>query len=233
MAIIRRREFGKLQHYHFIYVDEFQNFANTDFHSFVAEARKFNIGLTLANQNLEQLREFRSYSGVHEQRLINAIFGNVANLVIFGVGAMDAHFLSDQIGLSAKEIMRIGRHEALAKILVNDFDTAPFTLRTEKANRLESPRNTETIETRMRESVWIEPTKVLDEIANRFSSLTKPEKENVRPDWLKPKIFKDEPLQLVEQVAERDTDEMNVEDAEQMTQAIETKPTRKGKRTKK
>lgn len=167
MAIIRRREFGKLQHYHFIYVDEFQNFANTDFHAIVAEARKFNIGFTLANQNLEQLREFRSYTGVHEQRLINAIFGNVANLIVFGVGAFDAHFLSDHFSIRSSDILRIGRYEALAKILVNGYDSSPFTMRISEAIRLESPRVLETIEKQMQETCWVNPEKVFSEIAER------------------------------------------------------------------
>jgi len=200
MAIIRRREFGKLQHYHFIYVDEFQNFANTDFHAVVAEARKFNIGFTLANQNLEQLREFRSYTGVHEQRLINAIFGNVANLVIFGVGSFDAHFLSDHFSVGSSDILRIGRYEALAKILINGFDSSPFTIRMSEAIRLESPRVLETIEKRMKETCWVDPEAVFTEIAARVNkvrekSKNSPEKpkDGVRslpPDWLTPKIFK-------------------------------------------
>lgn len=70
-AIIRRRDNGNFDgsSLHFVYVDEFQNFANTNFHTVVAEARKFNIGFTIAHQNLEQLREFRTYTGSTEQRL--------------------------------------------------------------------------------------------------------------------------------------------------------------------
>jgi|GEM_PF-2307121 len=188
MAIIRRREFGKLQHYHFIYVDEFQNFANTDFHAIVAEARKFNIGFTLANQNLEQLREFRSYTGVHEQRLINAIFGNVANLIVFGVGAFDAHFLSDHFSLRSSDILRIGRYEALAKILVNGYDSSPFTMRISEAIRLESPRILETIEKRMKEVCWVEPEKVFKEIAERpkriIEESNKAQQLKRQTDWL-------------------------------------------------
>lgn len=193
MAIIRRREFGKLQHYHFVYVDEFQNFANTDFHTLVAEARKFNIGFTLANQNLEQLREFRTYTGVHEQRLISAIFGNVGNLVIFGVGALDANFLSEQVGVSARDIMRIGRYQALAKLLVNGFDSMPFTLQTGEAIRLESPRNIEVIEKRMRASSWVEPKWIQEEVNGRLDRVIKygeaiPDPE-ANMDWLRPQIF--------------------------------------------
>jgi type IV secretory system conjugative DNA transfer VirD4/TraG family protein len=191
MAIIRRREFGKLQHYHFVYVDEFQNFANTDFHTLVAEARKFNIGFTLANQNLEQLREFRTYTGYHEQRLINAIFGNVGNIIVFGVGAFDANFLSGQFSVPARDIMRIGRWQALAKLVVNDYDTTPFTLWPEEAVRLESPRNIAVIEKRMREEkYWIEPSKVLEDISGRLDRVIKKAEELPEAEIDRPRIFR-------------------------------------------
>lgn len=201
MAIIRRREFGKLQHHHFVYVDEFQNFANTDFHTVVAEARKFNIGFTLAHQNLEQLREFRSYSGTHEQRLINAILGNVGNIVVFGVGAIDAEFLSRQIGVDAKNIMKIGRFQALAKVLVNGYDTDAFTLRTREAIRLESPRVVEFVEERMKGKYWVDPQAVYAEINTRLQRISE-SAENSRIGRQTPKATdsrsEEDPLAVLE-----------------------------------
>jgi len=171
-AIIRRREFGKQQNYHFVYVDEFQNFANTDFHTIVAEARKFNIGFTLANQNLEQLREFRTYTGAHEERLVSAILGNVANLIIFGVGAFDAGTLSQQFNESARDILRIGRYQSLAKLNIDGFDTTAFTLKPPEALRLENPRIIEAIEKHMKNTCWVDREKVLDDINSRIERLT-------------------------------------------------------------
>jgi hypothetical protein len=168
----------------------------------VAEARKFNIGFTLANQNLEQLREFRTYTGYHEQRLINAIFGNVGNLIVFGVGAFDARVLSDQLSVAAQDIMRIGRYQALAKLLVNGYDTTPFTLYPEEAIRRENPRNIAVIEDRMREGgYWIDPTKVREDISGRLDRVIDKANEYHEPgsemdtEWLRARIAKaQEPL---------------------------------------
>ncbi len=201
MAIIRRREFGKLQQHHFVYVDEFQNFANTDFHTVVAEARKFNIGFTLAHQNLEQLREFRNYTGVHEQRLINAILGNVGNIIIFGVGTIDAQFLSRQINVSDKDIMRIGRFQALVKILVNGYDSHAFTLKTKEAKRLESPRVVEIIQTRMMQTCWVNPTVVYEEIDKRLEKVSHAAKERKNKARSRDSTVKEDgknPLDLLE-----------------------------------
>ena len=39
----------------FLYVDEFQNIASKPFAGMLAEVRKFNLGLVLANQYADQL----------------------------------------------------------------------------------------------------------------------------------------------------------------------------------
>jgi hypothetical protein len=171
LAIVRRRESGETQRYHFVYVDEFQNFANTDFHTIVAEARKFNMGFTLANQNLQQLREFRTYTGVHEERLIGAILGNVAHLVAFSMGARDASELSPYFGIDADDIMRIGRYQALAKVVVDGYETRAFTLRGDEEVSRENPRALQTIEDRMKAGVWVDPERVLQEIGTRIQRL--------------------------------------------------------------
>ena len=39
----------------YLYVDEFQNFATESFATILSEARKFKLGLTVANQYIAQL----------------------------------------------------------------------------------------------------------------------------------------------------------------------------------
>lgn len=170
MAIMQRGIIKSSENYHFVYVDEFQNFANTDFFRLIAEGRKFGVSFTLANQNLEQLREFRTYTGMHEHRLINAIFGNVGNLVVFGIGAIDASLLSDQLSLSVRELMQINRYEAVAKLIVNGFETQPFTLRTEEAvSKNNSVVSSEIIN--FKNSYSVNPTQTLDEIGGRLKKI--------------------------------------------------------------
>jgi hypothetical protein len=64
----------------YFYIDEFQNFATPSFGEILSESRKYKLCLTFANQFLGQL----------PQTVKETIFGNVANLACFRVGAEDA-----------------------------------------------------------------------------------------------------------------------------------------------
>jgi Helicase HerA, central domain len=177
MAIIRRRQNLRTQNssqqpYHFVYVDEFQNFVNAEFDVIVAEARKFNVGFTLAHQNLEQLRGFDRNTGMKDNQLINSIIGNVGNLVIFSHGIYDAEIFSKQLGISSEDLMRIGKYEAIAKILIDNDSTTPFTLKPNLAPDVENPLRVNQIEASMRTSgVWQDREKLLVEINRRIKDL--------------------------------------------------------------
>jgi len=74
----------------FLYVDEFQNLASESFVTLFAEARKFRLGLVVANQYADQLgrRSFRGGGTV-----LDAILGNVGTTVCFRLGTKDAEAL--------------------------------------------------------------------------------------------------------------------------------------------
>jgi hypothetical protein len=120
-AMFRRRlkEDASESDLHFVYIDEFQNFATTEFSSLVAEARKFGMGFILANQNIRQIRKFDGNTGNFDGSLLEAIWGNVGNIVSFGVGHPDAAELSRRFDIDASRLLRIGKYEALARILVD------------------------------------------------------------------------------------------------------------------
>lgn len=71
----------------YFYVDEFQNYAVASFETILAEAAKYRLFLTLANQNLGQLTN----------SLERAIFGNVGTLIAFQVSAEDAATLKKEM----------------------------------------------------------------------------------------------------------------------------------------
>ncbi|MDP2103667.1 MAG: type IV secretion system DNA-binding domain-containing protein [Candidatus Gracilibacteria bacterium] len=73
----------------FLYVDEFQNIASKSFMSLLSEARKYRLGLVLANQYADQLKR-RDSGG---DNMLSAILGNVATTVSFRVGTNDAELL--------------------------------------------------------------------------------------------------------------------------------------------
>lgn len=71
-----------------LYVDEVQSFNGETLAMLLAEGRKFGASLTLANQSLAQIGSNSSAS------LAKSVLANVANLLIFRVGAPDAIVLS-------------------------------------------------------------------------------------------------------------------------------------------
>jgi Type IV secretion-system coupling protein DNA-binding domain len=54
----------------FLYCDEFQRFATSDFATFLAEARKFKIGTTISNQTLEQLDDINRATALQAGSLL-------------------------------------------------------------------------------------------------------------------------------------------------------------------
>ena len=67
----------------FLYVDEFQNFATPDFAVILSEARKYHLGLTVANQFIGQM----------DEEVKNAVFGNVGTKLCFRLGVTDASYM--------------------------------------------------------------------------------------------------------------------------------------------
>ncbi|MGE3809395.1 MAG: type IV secretory system conjugative DNA transfer family protein, partial [Gemmataceae bacterium] len=104
MPEARRRDFH-------LYVDEFQNYATDSFATVLAEARKYGLSLTLANQFLEQL----------DEATLAAVFGNVGTLVCFQVGVSDAETLAQQLtgDLLPSDLIQLPRFSACVRLLIN------------------------------------------------------------------------------------------------------------------
>ncbi len=106
----------------FLYVDEFQNFATESFATTLSEARKYGLGLVLANQYLDQM----------DERTRSAVFGNVGSMLVFQVGATDAELLTQQLGggITAEDLMFLPRYHAYARLLIDGEPSRPFSMRT-------------------------------------------------------------------------------------------------------
>lgn len=70
------RPAGERRPFH-LYVDEFQSLATENFLLLLSEARKFGLGLILANQFLSRIKD---------ERIIESVFGKVGTLICFRVG---------------------------------------------------------------------------------------------------------------------------------------------------
>ncbi len=121
-----RRATGPIDPF-YMYVDEFQTFSLSGFEEIVAEARKFGLGLILAHQNLDQLEAFSVFTGASSKRLRNAVLGNVANQIVFGVSSRDAAELTKDLDVPTEVLRNPGRHRATAQVLF-DLKQHSFTL---------------------------------------------------------------------------------------------------------
>ena len=88
----------------------------------LSEARKFAIGIVLANQYLEQL----------DDELRSAIFGNVGTLISFRAGAEDASYLSREFAgvVTTDDLTGLDHHDIYLRLAVNGRTSAPFSGRT-------------------------------------------------------------------------------------------------------
>lgn len=107
----------------YLYVDEFQNFATEDFAQILSEARKYHLNLTVGNQFISQI----------DQKIRDAVFGNVGTLVSFRIGQDDADYLSHQFDpvFTASDLINGAAGEAFMRLLVKGQPTAPFSMSTD------------------------------------------------------------------------------------------------------
>jgi hypothetical protein len=104
----------------YLYVDEFQNFATPDFAQILSEARKFHLGLCVANQFIGQM----------EEEVKNAIFGNCGTKIAFRVGVTDAQYLQHEFAptFSESDLLNIEAFNAYVKTIVQNEPMPAFSM---------------------------------------------------------------------------------------------------------
>ncbi|MGI5825900.1 MAG: type IV secretory system conjugative DNA transfer family protein [Patescibacteria group bacterium] len=104
----------------YLYVDEFQNFATPDFAQILSEARKFHLGLCVANQFIGQM----------EEEVKNAIFGNCGTKIAFRVGVTDAQYLQHEFAptFSESDLLNIEAFNAYVKTIVSNEPMPAFSM---------------------------------------------------------------------------------------------------------
>ena len=106
----------------YLYVDEFQSFANESFADILSEARKYKLSLTVAHQYIEQMSD--------EVRA--AVFGNVGTMVSFRVGAYDAEVLEKEFApaFTAEDMVNLGFAQIYLKLMIKGVGSPPFSAKT-------------------------------------------------------------------------------------------------------
>ncbi|EKD23551.1 MAG: hypothetical protein ACD_81C00219G0012 [uncultured bacterium] len=108
----------------FLYIDEFQNFSTGAFTKIFAEARKYGLGLVLAHQYVDQLKQ--------EEGLAEAIVGNVGTLAMFRVGSIDAMFFEHEFEpeFTPQDMIGLSNRHIYLKLLVDGQASRPFSAET-------------------------------------------------------------------------------------------------------
>ncbi len=115
MLMEERRDF-------YLFVDEFQNFANQSFANILSEARKYRLNLIVAHQYIEQI----------EEEIAAAIFGNVGTLIIMRVGAKDAEFMETEFTPTflPEDLVNLAKAQVYIKLSVDGVSTQAFSANT-------------------------------------------------------------------------------------------------------
>jgi hypothetical protein len=106
----------------YLYVDEFQNFANKSFADILSEARKYKLALTIAHQYIEQM----------EEEVRAAVFGNVGTMITFRVGSYDAAILEKEFApaFTATDIVNLDSRQIYLKLMIDGVSSQPFSATT-------------------------------------------------------------------------------------------------------
>jgi hypothetical protein len=94
----------------FIYLDEFQHFITPSIKEMLSGVRKYNVGLVLSHQDLQQLQR-------EDTELLNSVLGNTYTRIVFRVGETDAKKLQDGFSdFDFTDLQNLGRGEAVVRI---------------------------------------------------------------------------------------------------------------------
>ncbi len=112
---------GKLPPF-YLYIDEFQNVTTDSIATILSEARKYLLSLTIAHQFIKQL----------DERIKDAVFGNVGSITAFRVGSEDAEQLVKLFApvFSETDLINVDNRVAFAKLLNLGKPERAFTIET-------------------------------------------------------------------------------------------------------
>ncbi len=121
----------------YLYVDEFQNFATESFAGILSEARKYRLNLIVAHQYIGQL----------EEKVRDAIFGNVGTIISFRVGAADAEFLEKEFEpvFTMNDLVNLGKYNIYLKLMIDGVAGDAFSATTLPPNQVKEKSNFEKI----------------------------------------------------------------------------------------
>jgi CheY-like chemotaxis protein len=102
----------------YIFIDEFQNFIHNEIADAMAEVRKYNVSLIMANQNISQLGK----------SMAESVLGNVGSTIFFRPGVMDYELIQNFVEpyFSKEDILRLPNFHCVSRLLVDNIPCEPF-----------------------------------------------------------------------------------------------------------
>lgn len=166
----------------YLYVDEFQNFIGDasgakSFAEILSEARKYKLGLVIAHQFVEQLRQSGS------NFLLEAIFNNCGTTITFRVGKTDAQFYEKvywdpdiKQGFKANDLSALGMGEVVMRVITKaGIQSDPFSATTFPPVKGSPEANPELVKRRSRASICIPREEIISSIRDRMQFDTLPD----------------------------------------------------------
>lgn len=105
-----------------IYMDEFQNFTTLSLVNMFSELRKFKVGMILAHQYLNQLKD----------SIKSAVLGNVGTIISFRVGIEDAKTMAGEMFpvFEPQHFVSLSNYDIYLKLMINGSPCKPFSATT-------------------------------------------------------------------------------------------------------
>ncbi len=125
MAALRRQKMRPEERVDFfLYIDEFQNYITDSIESILSEARKYRLSLNIAHQYIGQLVEKQ------DEKIKNAVFGNVGTQMCYKIGAQDAEFMAKEMApvFSDQDLVNIDKFKAVMKLSIDTQPSQPFSI---------------------------------------------------------------------------------------------------------
>lgn len=102
----------------YLYVDEFHSFITLSFAAILSESRKYGLNMVMANQYLTQL----------DEKVRDAIFGNVGSIISFRVGAEDAKYLAKEFSpFTENDFTNLPNYSIYLRLMIDGVTSTPFS----------------------------------------------------------------------------------------------------------
>ncbi len=107
-----------------VYLDEFHNFTTLSLVNMFSELRKFKVGMVLAHQYLDQL----------DEKIQNAVIGNIGTLISFRTGSNDAAFMAKEMfpEFEVNDFINLPNYKIYLRLMIDGITSRPFSAYTLK-----------------------------------------------------------------------------------------------------